>query len=77
MANCSRLNDALPRKRRQKRHLEFGSVASNKEGKTPKCFAERRLQDFSPEISLSVVPKLYRGLFSLHSIRLPKPVRMR
>jgi hypothetical protein len=30
-------------------------VASNKEGKTPKCFTARRLQVFSPEISLSVV----------------------
>jgi hypothetical protein len=39
-------------------------LPSNKEGKNPKCFAERRLQVLSPEISLLVVPKLYRIRFN-------------
>jgi hypothetical protein len=36
--------------------------SSNKEGKNSKCFAERPLRILSPEISASVVPKLYRIL---------------
>ena len=35
-------------------------LPSNKEGKNSKCFAERRLQALSPEISPPIVPKLYR-----------------
>jgi hypothetical protein len=43
---------------------EFEDLASNKEGKNSKCFAERRLQALSPEISPSVIPNLYRSHFA-------------
>jgi hypothetical protein len=38
-------------------------LSSNKTGGNSKCFAERRLQVLSPEISLLLVPKLYRPVF--------------
>jgi hypothetical protein len=56
------INGALPRKRHQMRALRvLCCIPSKKEGKTSKCFAERRLRILSPEILLSVIPKLYRN----------------
>lgn len=43
-----------------KSEWQLGVLPSNKEGKSYKAFAERRLQVLSPEISPSVIPKLYR-----------------
>ena len=45
------------------RQLRFGRderLPSKKRGGNLKCFVERHLRDLSPEISPSVVPKLYR-----------------
>jgi hypothetical protein len=57
--NCVRL-----RSRRNCAEIRMATerLPSNKEGKNSKCFAERRLRTLSPEISPSVVPKLYRTL---------------
>jgi hypothetical protein len=44
------------------RSTRIERLPSNKEGKTSKCIAERRLQVLSSEISPSVVRKLYRIL---------------
>jgi hypothetical protein len=58
--NCVRL-----RSRRNCAEIRMATerLPSNKEGKNPKCFAERRSWVLSPEISPSVVPKLYRAPF--------------
>ena len=52
--NCAKIGTATKR------------LPSNKEGKSYNAFAERRLQASSPEISPSVVPKLYRNYGILH-----------
>ena len=51
--------------------LHRDRLPSKKEGKNSKCFAERRLRILSPEISPSVVPKLYRNAShpTIHSTR--------